>query len=232
MRILAVIPCRRNSTRVAGKNTLVIGGKPNLLWTIEALRACSRELTIAVLTDDPRAAAIATEAGVLVVDEPPEVAGNDNLWVALGYAMQEVVGTFDCLMLAPACNPIRPTGYFDSICDKLAVTGCDGVMSVAQVRPHQHPRFLHLLIDGERPVSVAFGPVGNSQDFTPLYCDAALGYVWTWATAERNVVDRWMTARTTDIRAIQLTADQWVDIDEPIDVEWAEFLLSRKTARG
>lgn len=231
MRILAVIPCRRNSSRVPGKNTMTIGGKPNLLWTIEALRECSYTPRIVVLTDDPAAVAIADGAGVEVVDEPPAIAADDNLWIAHDFVMRSLSGPFDCLMAVQATSPIRPPGFFDALIDKLRATQCDGVTAVAKVPPHCHPHFLNLLIDGDRPVSIALGPISNSQAFTPLYCYTGLGSIWTWANAQNHVADRWTAARTADTRVIEVPADQWVDIDDPLDVEWAEFLLARRAKR-
>lgn len=226
MNLLAVIPCRANSSRVPGKNTMVVGGKPNLLWTIEAVEACCHEPYTVVVTDDPTAARIAEDADVDVLFERPELAADDNLWHVLDLAMQAVPGTFDGLMLAQACNPVRPPGMFDRLVERMESTGCDGVNTLSRVPPHRHPHFLYQLC-GDRAVSLALGPVSNSQDFTPLYCSTGLGSLWTWENALAHVADRWLAARTADTRCIVVEPDEWVDIDEPIDVEWAEFLLSR-----
>lgn len=227
MNILAIIPCRANSSRVPGKNTMVVGGKPNLLWTIEAVEACRHNPHTVVVTDDPHAARIAEKAGVDVLVEPPELAADDNLWHVFGHTMRTVPGTFDAMLLAQPCSPVRPAGMFDRLVERLEHTGCDVVNTLSRVPPHRHPHFLWRLC-GDRAVSLALGPVSNSQDFTPVYCSTGMGEIWTWSIALDYARDRWRAARTADMRCIVIESDEWVDIDEPMDVEWAEFLLSRR----
>src|SRR5436309_16028322 len=62
--LLAIIPARKGSRRIPGKNGRPLGGKPLVLWTIEAAAGCSRLDRILLSTDGPEIASLGRDAGV------------------------------------------------------------------------------------------------------------------------------------------------------------------------
>jgi CMP-N-acetylneuraminic acid synthetase len=62
-RVVALIPERAGSERVAGKNVRPLGGRPLLEWTIDAARRATTIDRVVVSTDSAEIAAIAREAG-------------------------------------------------------------------------------------------------------------------------------------------------------------------------
>jgi|LauGreSBDMM110SN_4_FD.fasta_scaffold54137_1 CMP-N,N'-diacetyllegionaminic acid synthase len=66
MRILALIPARGGSKRLPGKNSRLLGGKPLINWSIEAILGISAVCDILVSTDDSEIAEIAKQAGASV----------------------------------------------------------------------------------------------------------------------------------------------------------------------
>lgn len=122
MRILAVIPARKNSTRVADKNTMVLCGKSNLVRTIEAVKECKQVETIAVVTDDEKATKLAVSNGCEVLAEPPRVAKHGDLYDVMDFAMRALKKDWDAVMLAYPNVPIRPSGLFTRILQILQAT--------------------------------------------------------------------------------------------------------------
>src|SRR3712207_4288147 len=76
---LGIIPARGGSKTVPRKNLKLLGGKPLIVWSIEAARA-SRELDrFIVSTDDDEIAAVAREHGAEVPFlRPAEFARDDT----------------------------------------------------------------------------------------------------------------------------------------------------------
>ncbi|MDO9316883.1 MAG: acylneuraminate cytidylyltransferase family protein [Gammaproteobacteria bacterium] len=66
MRILALVTARAGSKRLPGKNTRLLGGRPLLTWSIDAVRGIPDICDILVSTDDEAIAGIARTAGALV----------------------------------------------------------------------------------------------------------------------------------------------------------------------
>src|SRR2546429_9140148 len=81
--LLAIIPARKGSRRITGKNGRPLGGKPLVLWTIEAATRCTRLDRILLSTHAPEIARLGPYAGIaapfmrpssLTTDAPTAVA--------------------------------------------------------------------------------------------------------------------------------------------------------------
>lgn len=138
MRILAVIPARQNSTRVPDKNTMRLGpdAKPNLVRTIEAVKECDQIEVVAVITDDPKAAKLALLNDCRALQEPPHVAKYGDLYDVMDFAVRNIDGPWDAVILAYANVPIRPSGLFTKILEILQATEVDSVAALCPERGH------------------------------------------------------------------------------------------------
>ncbi len=226
MDILAVIPARSNSTRLPGKNTRLIAGRPSLAWAIDHLRACSAPLRIVVATDDAAAMRIAVAEGVEVLTEPPTLAHHDNLFCVVTYCLDQL-GEFDRVILGYANGPIRPPGIFDRLIAKMDETGCDIVNTLARVQPRNHPLYYFRVTKSSEAIQLALHPLGNSQDFTPVYGSTSVGSLLTADAVRQMATDRPRAMLALDARAVTIEPDEWVEIDTELDAQWAEFLLCR-----
>lgn len=66
MRILVLITARGGSKRLPGKNIRVLGGKPLIVWSIDAVKGLPECCDILVSTDDEKIAEVARNSGALV----------------------------------------------------------------------------------------------------------------------------------------------------------------------
>lgn len=111
-RILALIPARGGSKRLPKKNTLPLGGRPLLEWTIGAAQKSEVFCSILLSTDDQLIADIGRNAGALVPWLRPSYLANDSaesVDVAL-HALEwfeEESGPVDGLMLLQPTSPFR-----------------------------------------------------------------------------------------------------------------------------
>ncbi len=128
MKCLAIVPARANSSRVPGKNIMRFAGKPSVLHAIDALKTCQWVDEIVVGSDSDETLALATRHGVTAHRYAPHVAKSDDLYDVCDAITRCVQGTFDAVILAYACVPVRPDGLFDMLCDTL---NCEDIDSAA-----------------------------------------------------------------------------------------------------
>jgi CMP-N-acetylneuraminic acid synthetase len=114
MRILAIITARGGSKRLPGKNLLLLGGKPLVNWTIDAVQGLPDICDILVSTDDKQISRAALEAGASVPWlRPAELSGDTAssvdvcLHAVNWYETQ--YGTVDGLLLLQPTSPFRRT---------------------------------------------------------------------------------------------------------------------------
>lgn len=138
MKILAVIPCRKNSTRVPDKNLLQLGprGKSNLVRTIHVVKQCEHIKVVAVVSDDPKTRNLACMHGCLALCEPVHVARHGDLYDVMDFALRKVKGDWEAVALAYPNVPIRPANLFNDLTDKLIVTKADSVTALVRDRGH------------------------------------------------------------------------------------------------
>jgi CMP-N-acetylneuraminic acid synthetase len=80
-RVVGVIPARGGSKRLPGKNLHPVNGRPMLGWVIDAALASGRLLPdhLMVSSDDDAILAFARSRGIVGLQRPPELAG-DEVW--------------------------------------------------------------------------------------------------------------------------------------------------------
>jgi len=85
--MLAIIPARRGSRRLPGKNTRTFIDKPLILWTIKQAKRVEEFTGVVVTTDDPAVQAICREHNTRCISRPMELAREDTpTWWAVEHA--------------------------------------------------------------------------------------------------------------------------------------------------
>ena len=112
MKILVLIPARRNSKRLKNKNTKLLGEYPLVTWTIKIATELDDICDILVSTDDPDIIKIAHENSVLAPWlRPPELCTDDATSVDVAIHSldwyESVCGKVDGLLLLQPTSPFR-----------------------------------------------------------------------------------------------------------------------------
>ena len=231
---LGVIFARAGSKGLPDKCILDLLGRPVITYTFDHVRA-SRLLTATVLTTDSAPGkSIARDAGIEVVDRPPELATDTaTVDAAARHAVEcweRAHGkTTDLVVHLYGNIPVRAEGLIDRAIEHLCSTEADSVRSVAAVSK-QHPDWIHRL-EGDRMVQFRPNSIYRRQDLDPLYYhDGAVAAVTRDALfAALNTPDDHQAFLGRDRRAIIQNPQDAVDIDEPIDLFLARAILQ---ARG
>lgn len=233
MKVLGLITARGGSKGIPGKNLVPVGGKSLLAWTAEAALA-SRSLarTIISTDDEPiRQAALA-----LGVDAPfvrPQELATDTAKSTdvVIHALQALATEGDeyeaVMVLQPTC-PLRTSALIDEAVDLMASTGCDSVISFVPVG-ERHPARMKAVDSEGRVVNPPFVEAFEGQprqQLPPYYLRDGAIYLASTSLALSG------SLQGPDCRALITKLEDWCNIDDPFDLEWAEFLIARKRRLG
>ena len=225
MRIVGLIPARGGSKGIPKKNLAPLLGRPLIQWTIEAAQA-SRTLTeVVVSTDADDIADVAAGFGVRIVRRPAELARDDSpMRDVVLHALGEL-DSCDVVVLLQPTSPLRQARHVDEGAELLLETGADAVVSVVQV-PHPYvPESLMELVDG-RLLPLHDEAASRRQDKAVLYARNGPAVL----AVRSEVAREHKSLYGGDCRPYVMGAGESIDIDEPIDLELAEFLLARRGA--
>jgi CMP-N-acetylneuraminic acid synthetase len=170
---------------VPGKNLKLLGGRPLIVYSIEAARA-SRELDrVIVSTDNDEIATVAREHGAEVPFKRPEDIASSTtpdlpvFQHALGWLAEQQDYRPELVIHLRPTQPFRPAGMIDEVTRLLREKDVDCVKSL--VRVAQHPHKMWRLDQEGRPVPFQdtplwreLGPDCAGQFLEPVYWSAGL----------------------------------------------------------
>ncbi len=216
MKVLAIIPARKGSKRLPGKNRKPLGGLPMITWAINSVKEIPEITDILISTDDPEIVKIASEHKVLTPWLRPEHLSSDeasSIDVTL-HALdwyQKSVQKVDGVMLVQPTSPFRTK---QSILAALSeFKSCESIVSVSACS--SNPEWVYQL---ESQVLVK--PVGDPN---ALYELNGLIYLCTpnFLTENRSFIAK-------DTRGLVIRSKkESLDIDTEADFDLAEFYLDR-----
>jgi len=225
-RRLALIPARAGSKRFPGKNLVLFDGRPLLTRAVDVARESALFARIVVSTDAAAIARVAKEAGAEVLARDARLAADSARLVDVCLAaLDELEAQGDrlaafCLLLPT--SPFRTAHHVREAWDRLERTRADGVMSVVEF-PHVPLWAVH---EVRGRLRLFFGRRWlRSRDRLPVLHRHNGVVLWMRTAAFRRTGDFYgprIAPYPMDLRAS-------VDIDHPIDLEFAEFLRTRTT---
>ena len=225
--ILAIIPARSGSKRIANKNIRNFLGKPLIAYAIEQARACNFIDRIMVDTDSPQIAKIALKFGAEVPWLRPKRLAQDKsrivdsvLYNLRRFKEQENYQP-DYVIILQTTSPLREKKDILDCWRLMQKTKASTILTVSPT----HPRLYYLgkkqniiLANGRESQST------NVQAWRPGYIlNGCFVYIIKTSALlkEKSVI-------TKNTKA--LICDKWrsVDLDEPADWVLAEYLYKNR----
>ena len=161
--ILVVIPARKGSKRLPGKNTMLLDGKPLIAHSIDYAQKHIANADIVVSTNDSAVVAIADEYKVNVLHRSEALSQDDTPTSAvLQNTLQILDVSYKYVVLLQPTNPLRPSGLFKKSFDHLLKHGADSLLSVSPNKRKLGTIDKHIFT----PSSYRFGQ--RSQRFNPF----------------------------------------------------------------
>lgn len=214
-----VIPARGGSKRFPKKNVQLLNGIPLIAHSILFAKTYFPNENIWVNTDDEEIAGIAKEYEVNVTIRPKEL-GSDTTSTAevLFYQNEYFVNNHiqcDAMILLQATNPLRPKNLLESAILQFEKSNRNSLASFTVL----NRKFGKIESDFFEPSN--YKPGQRMQDIDPDYYENGLIYI----TKTKSIQSKEII--TTDVFPFILeNKEAIVDIDEPQDLLFAEFLLN------
>lgn len=235
-RVLGVVPARGGSKGIPRKNLAVVAGQ-SLLGRVGSVAGALPWLDAAVLsTDDVEIAQEGRRCGLEVpFMRPPALAFDEassiDVWRHAWLECEKLHGRrYDLSVLLEPTSPMRRRQDVERTVAALVERGSDGAATVSRAPAHFTPEKCLTVDDGG--VIHFYLPEGERhfrrQTISPYYFRNGICYAVTRKALveERNIIQR---------NCVAVIIDRPVaNIDEPLDLEWAGFLLDRerRAARG
>jgi len=233
--IVALIPARSGSRRITDKNVRVLCGHPLLAYSIASAKASGLFGEVIVSTDSHEYAGIAEEYGGKVPFlRPSEFAqehSTDIGWVS--YTLRELRtggSAFECFAILRPTSPFRTEGTIRRAWQ--AFREARDVDSLRAVEPcRQHPGKMWVI---RRNLLIPILPYENDgipwhsspyQSLPQVYIqNASLEIAWSRVALEGNSI--------SGVKIVPFITEGYegFDINEPMDFDFAEYLVQRGVA--
>jgi CMP-N-acetylneuraminic acid synthetase len=221
-RIVALVPMRHHSQRVPGKNYRLLAGKPLFQHILLALQECPEIAEIAVDTDSqPVIDSLRQDfPRVRVIERPDHLRADDiSMNEILAYDTSLVEADF--YLQTHSTNPLLKPATISAAVQKFLslYPARDSLFSVTRLQTRLYDQL-------GRAINHNPAVLLQTQDLPPVYEENSCIYIFTRQAliARRNRMGE---------RPLMYAIDpaQSLDIDEEIDFQIADALLSRMGAR-
>lgn len=224
--VVVIIHARGGSKRIPLKNIKLLAGKPLISYIIDAAHSAKLVQRIIVSTDHPEIAQIAKECGAEVPfirpnDIAEDVASELVTLHAVKYLEEVNRYPIDIVITMQPTTPFCSAEDVDGCIRTLIESDADSVISVCEV--HERPEWMFYTstdgFAGKLIGSGISGDIGISQKLPRLYVPNGGIYA-----TKRDVLFSEKSIFGNRIKLWVMSRERSVDIDDPIDFEFAELL--------
>lgn len=221
---LCIIPARGGSKRFPRKNVAQLLGKPLLAYAVESALESDVFDTVCVSSDDDEILKVAKEYGALALKRPAELAG-DTVQVkqVVRYLLEHFASEgkdYSVFGLLLPTNPLRTAEDVRKAYEILKENDANYVMSVI---PHSDPPQRAVCVK-EGYLEPYFGVeyMKTAQQLEPLYHDDG-SVIFAKSAAFLKEGEFY----GSKVMPYFMPPERSVDIDQPHELELAEFLLRK-----
>jgi CMP-N-acetylneuraminic acid synthetase len=224
---------RGGSKGIPRKNLHLLAGKPLIAYAIETALSSTLIDRVVVSTDDEEIAKVAQRYGAdvpfmrpreLALDESPE-------WLAWKHAIREIEREdaspkMDIFVCISPTSPLRNVEDVEACIRMLLESDADLVITVKQA--DRNPYFNMVVMDEDGCVRLVSPPdkeIHYRQSAPPVYDMTTVAYA-----ARPEFVLNSDSMFAGKVKAVVVPPERAVDIDNDIDLRFAEFILSQSSS--
>lgn len=233
--IIGIIHARGGSKRIPLKNTKLLGGKPLVAYMIEAALKSKYLRRVIVSTDHPEIKNISVEYGAEVPFTRPEQLAEDcpSEWVtqhAVEFVEKEELKRVDIAVTMQPTTPFCIGGDIDSCIETLlSHHDLNSVFSTKIV--HERPEWMFNVFDNYRAALFLEGEMKGERGIFQTLERLVIPNGAVYATRRDALFNEGvLISKKTGVHV--MPDERSVDIDEPIDLLFADFLLARQGGRN
>lgn len=223
--VVIVIPARGGSKGIPNKNIYQLNGKPLLAYTIEAAIGSNLGYPIAVSTDSDNIAMVARDyKDVIVIPRPAAISGDtasteDALLHAIDYLYENLHITCEYIMTLQPTSPLRKSETIKDFCSVFFETNnYDAQLTLNATYTD------FWVCDGSNYRRLYENASRRRQERKPLYVENSCIYITKCDSLRETKSVLGHRVNGYIINDVEAT-----DINEYIDLDYAEVLLERKS---
>lgn len=226
LRMLAIIPARRGSKGLPGKNMMLLEELPLVYWALAAARNSAYQLDIAVSTDDPAVMEYCARIGAPVpFVRPAELAQDATASVpVMEHAVVEMEKLNSCrynyIILVQPTSPLREPQDIDAAVTLALEHDAPAVLSITEAPCHPYLVYKKDVDGGLSRFMPQPGGVPRRQDRPVAWWENGAVYV-----ARRDVLMEQHTLWPDGLLGYVMPKDRAVDVDDRIDLFTARVTL-------
>ena len=229
--VIAILLARGGSEGIPRKNLVNLCGKPLLYYTIIAAQKAKSVNRIVLSTEDREIAAVARKYGTETIIRPSEYATEtSHIQEALRFTVRELEKgdeNIDIVVALYGNVPIRKDCIIDKVIGKMIMTNADSVQTYAPYRTP--PQWAYKIQDDEPTLldeknAFAYRRQLVEQMYYPDGAVLAFSYNALMNSGDSSEPNAFYGNVR---RAVIQSPEDTVDVDNPIDLLWAEFLLRK-----
>ena len=227
-KILAVVPARGGSRGVPKKNIKKLCGKPLICYTIETALASKYVDKIVVSSDSDEILDVVKKYAVDLISRPSELADDDVPMTdvinhALETSEEQFNENFDLILLLQPTCPFRSPEDINCSIEEIDSGDFDGVISVNRLLDG-HPARIKKIENGIlKPFCIEEQDIPRQNLKPEAYIRNGAIYL-----VKKNHFLKNKTVKEGRMKPYIMPLERSVNIDEPVDFEIAEFLLSKR----
>jgi CMP-N-acetylneuraminic acid synthetase len=230
--VLAVVPARSGSKGIPDKNMASLGGASLIARAGHVLGQVPWIDRRIISTDSARYAKEGMAHGLdAPFLRPPELsadhsAAREMILHALQACERIDEREYDLIIIAEPTSPFRESVDIETSMWMLLESGADAAVTVSRIDTKTHPHKIFSIKEGRLQYFAEEGSqVTARQTLEPLYARNGLCYCF------RREILLSKGALITENTISIVTERPVVNIDEPLDLLWAEFLFEKHQAR-
>lgn len=232
MSILAFIPARGGSKGIPRKNLALLNGKPLLHYAIEAAQSSRYVTDIFLSSDDPDIIKYGESMGIKVpYKRPVELAKADTTMIdtvlhGLEWLKKNSSSFPEVVLLLQPTSPLRNSEDIDGAIEAFRSSRAKSLISVSKQREHPY-KCMESIGEKWSFLRKPLEKTTQRQDYPDNF--------YTLNGAIYLVSSEFIFSNKTFIvegetTLYQMSQRNGLDIDEPLDLKWAEFCMENISA--
>lgn len=229
MDVVGIIPARGGSTRIPRKNLALLEGRTLVAWALDAAEASGVLSEIVLSSDDPEILAEASSRdGVRPLLRPADLAtatarAFDAVMHAVLDAEERRGRPYDAVAVIQATTPFTSPADLQGTIELLERGLAPSVVTIVEATDLVHPLKLKRLEQQRLVPFLRDDELTPSHELPKLYVRNGAVYA-----SRREVLDGGILV-APDALGYVMPAERSLDINTPLDLAFAEFLLTRQT---
>ena len=169
MRVLGIIPARKGSKGLPGKNTKLLDGIPLIEYTISSALSSSELSGLVVSSDDEIVISLSAQRKVRAIARPSSLSGDSVPMIdVLLHTLSVIEENYDAVMVLQPTSPLRASNDIDSSINLFKNSRASSLVSVYKVDDH-HPARMYKLVDGKLSTLDSELKAVNRQELPDIY---------------------------------------------------------------